>query len=417
MRIWIGVVGIVTAIALTMAGCKANRSRNINKPLAFGVFDENGNVLINVPQDLSGFKPANFKSNSTVDPQTLNRSVVQGLGLTAPPVSTEGIEEIIYRCFSHDSNFVAEGWYFYAQLLSNGKVIKDFQSQKVDKCNQMQLTLQTLDRNRTYVVKAMFFWQSEDQKTTIVWYEGETQPFKPRDQNRTLVLQKLKLDQKLNVDVEKSEKDKCIDREYLWNGLRCLDGFFGISFVHADNTDYADSEAPRDRKCMTIGAGGFAVMYECNYSVSQRLKPRLINVQKVPQTFKTLDGELGWFLLLFDSGNNAQTEYCLAAKRAQSGDPIVVREPCSDPASGFPPAHHLWNLIPLAPGDQAARDSFKIVTQFDNSVRCLSVPAEVGSVSPGPSIRSGAPIKLTDCNSSDENILSSQPIQFWGAAD
>ena len=399
-------------LAALMLGCKANKSRNLNAPLPTGTFND-GTVLIPVPKDLAGFVPpegANLKSSLS----SSGFDAIKGLGLAAPPVSSEGIEEIIYRCYDDEDDFIAEGWYFYAQLLSNGKVLKDFETQSVNKCGQMQLTLKTLARNRTYVVKAAFYWQSPNKKTTIVWYEGETKPFKPDDRDMSLVLAKLRTDQKVNVDVDKSEKDKCILENYLWTGLRCLNGYFGVSFVHADYTDYADAEAPKRRKCLDL-RGSTGVLSECNFSIHQRLRPRLVSIQDVPESFKTLDGELGWFQLYFDSGPNG-TPYCLAATLAPSGSPMIMRELCADPKS-FPPAHQLWNLIPLSAGDGAARNAFKLVSQFDNSVRCISVPAEQGSVTPGPSIRSGAAVRLTPCNTSDNFVRESQPIQFWGADD
>lgn len=394
--------------------CKSTRSSKVAEINGIsGVFDENGSVRIPVPEDLKGFKPpVGSKTKSSIEMGQI--SAVKGLGLTAGPVTSEGIEEITYQCFDYASDFIMEGWFFYAELLSNGKVIKDFNAQSVNGCKQMQLTLKTLDRNKTYVVKAAFYWQSEDKKTTIVWYEGETKPFNPRDQDRTLVLAKLRIDQEVNVEVEKSEKDKCKQQDYLWSGLRCLNGFFGVSFLHADYSDYADAEAPKKRKCLDLSSSS-AVMTECNYSVQQRLRPRLVSVQQIPKNVKALNGELGWFQLLFDSGPNG-APYCLSATIGTGGGATVIREACAD-ANTFPPARQLWNLVPMGVGDKTAHDTFKLVSQFDNTVKCISVPPEPGAVSTGPSIRSGAPVKLTDCEIKDANVVKSQGIQFWGAED
>jgi hypothetical protein len=412
-----------TAIVLgLLASCKTQKTQKPSKGEAStgvvsGVFDNDNNMLLAVPTDIGGLTPPQGAKTEGSLQDEVNQNAVNSLGLSgADPVSSRNIEEILYQCYTQDSEFVAEGWYFYARIMSNGEKVKDFQSQKVDRCNQMQLTLKTLDINRTYTVKAAFYWQSEDKKTTIVWYEGETRPFKPRDENRALVLRKLRMDQKLNVDVEKSAKDKCIDREYLWNGQTCLDKYVGISFVHADYTDYGDPEAEKSRKCLTLGSSGSAFIGECRFSITQRVKPKLTNVQRIPKTFKPMDGELGWFTLRFDTGNDTRGEYCLAARRVSTGHTVAIQEPCGDPK--LPPAEKfLWNLIPLNTADQGGRDAFKIVSQADGQVTCLSAPPEEGTIARGAAIRDGAPIRLTPCNIQDENIKNSQPIQFWTAGD
>ena len=415
MRIAFALMAVAFFGCKTQKNLKKDDSSTSTSSSVSGTFDQNNQVVIPAPQEIKGLSLNNLVGDPNVQSTA---SSVNALGLTgAPPVSSRGIEEIIYKCFSHDSDFVAEGWFFYAKILSNGESIKDIDSQKVDRCDQMQLTLSNLDVNRTYQIYAEFYWKSADGKTTIVYYDGQTSNFKPSDQNRTLTLRKRITSQKVNVELEKSEKDKCIARDYLWNGYACLDSFFGVSFVNADYTDLADPTAPRSRKCLTVGAQGSAFIQECRYNISQNVRPQLMNVERIPVEFKPMDGELGWFSLYFDTGTDGRPPFCLTARKTTGNQYVVLQEACQDPK--LPPrASQLWNLIPLGTGDMGSgRDSFKLVSQAFGQTLCLSSPPEARSIAKGPAIRDGAPIRLTPCTGVNENILISQPIQFHKAGD
>ena len=371
-------------------------------PLAkVSTFNARDEITISVPSELQGLVPRTRSSQAKVKPPP----GLQGLGLVRP-VTSSGVESILVKCFRNDSEFIADNWFFYAELEADGEIQKSFSKEKVDKCNEMQIALKTLDRTKTYIVRASFYWESEDGRQTIVWYEGETKPFKPRDQNRALVLQKLRQDQTLNVDLEKTPKERCMLAEYLWNGQRCLDGFNAISFEHTDRTDYSSSGNPRQRKCLQIQASGQAVQSECRYSSDQMVRTKLHGTQELP------DREFGWFVIEFDG----KVPRCLTASRdTGGGDPLLRREACRFKTSGgtqIPVREQLFTLVETLAGDGGGRDTFRIANLADRTSRCISVPPIRGDISGVAPLHDGAPVRLTPCNTRDQNVQRSQFVNF-----
>lgn len=412
MRTWTRLLWPILLVALGGGACKTSDKKTSLTQLGEtygGVFDNNGRVKIKVPIELSGFTPSSgLRTHAEATPTLDGLNLANAAG---KPVSTQGIEEVITKCFTHDSEFIAENWYFYVELRASGKVVRDYNSREVSKCNEMQLELKTLEKNTTYEVIAQFFWQSQDQKMTIVWYEGKTQPFKPSDRNISLVLEKLRTDQVVDVEVEKTEKERCVLRNYLWNGQRCLDGFNALSFGHADLSDYAtaaDSAGARTRKCLQIGDQGYAVQFSCDYKQAQRLKALLHGVQKLPKDLPPK--EYGWFSLQFDGGTS-----CLQAQvDPQGSSPYLVAQDCD---SALPHEDQLFTLIATQTGDAGGRNSFRIMNQFDGKARCLSVPPEKGDKTGVAPLRDGAPVRLTDCQTSEPNTKLSQFIRFVDVTD
>lgn len=402
---------LVLPMVILFPSCKtAEKKSRINSgegQITGGVFNDQGVVNIKVPTDINGFTPpSGLSTDSVSSPQ------VEGLTLTGnKPISSKGIEEIEVKCFTKDSLFVADNWYFYAELRSGGRAIKDYASKEVDKCNEMQLDLKTLDKTQTYEVEASFFWQSKDRKVTIVWYEGKTKPFKPSDVNISLVLEKLRVNQTVDVDVEKSEKDQCIYQKYLWNGKRCLDGYNSLVFAHADLTDYAqaaDIAGSRNRKCMQIGDGGLAVQYDCNYKAHQRIMTRLHGQQKLIKDLPPK--EYGWFTMQFDAG-----KMCLQVQIDPAGkDPYLVQAPCDEEV---PRSDQLFTLVETLVGDAGARNSFRIMNQADGTPRCVSIPPEKGDKTGVAPLRNNAPVRLTPCSTKDPNARTSQFIRFVDVTD
>lgn len=400
----ISLVALGIALLTILGACKTGQKKNDGQgsDLYGGVFDNDGRVNIKVPQDLKGFVPPNgARTDSNSSPEILS-----GLSLSAAPQSTDGIEEIISKCFRNDSQFIAEGWYFYAELRSSGKVIKDYNSREVNRCNEMQLELKTLERNSNYEVVASFYWQSKDKKTTIVWYEGKTKVFKPSDRNINLVLQKLRVDQIVDVDIELGEKDRCIKKKYLWNGKRCLDGFNSISFTHADLSDYsheAKVAGSRQRKCLQIGDQGFAVQYDCHYKNTQLVKTKLHGSQDLNKDLPPT--EYGWFTMQFESG-----EMCLQVQADPAGqEPYLVPMPCD---TEIPRSDQLFTLVETTVGDAGARNSFRIMNQNDGTARCVSIPPEKGDLTGVQPLRNGAPVRLTPCATNNPNVRKSQFVRF-----
>ncbi|MCB9229585.1 MAG: hypothetical protein H6618_08235 [Deltaproteobacteria bacterium] len=401
---------IFFAIMLPSA-CKTNSNRSNyqseTEGVSSGVFDSTGKMRLAVPADLKDFTPpANISTKSQS-----NVAKVQGLSLTeGKPTSSAGIEEIITKCFTHDSQFIAEGWYFYAELISAGQTIKSYSSQEVNRCNEMQLELQLLEKNTRYKVVASFFWQSSDRKKTIVWYEGSTKEFTPSDRNIPLVMEKLLYTQKVDVDVEKSEKELCNYRKYLWNGQRCLDGYNAISFGQSDLTDYAkpaEEAGSRVRKCLQMGDGGFAVQWDCHYKSPQMVRTKLHGAQKLNNELPP--EEYGWFTIQFNAG-----KLCLQVQPVNNGDPYLIQQECDEEV---PRSDQLFTLVETTENDSGGRNSFRIMNQADGTARCLSIPPEEGDLTGVAPLRNGAPVRLTPCRTTNPNIRSSQFTRFVSQDD
>ena len=409
IRRWTPFGGYLLLLMLT--GCKTSKRENQSSSpprtpgISSGVFDNTGKMRLPVPLELKDFSPpANIRTQARSNVQR-----VSGLSLTTGeegrPTSNTGIEEIIAKCFTHDSQFIADGWYFYAELISGGQTIKSYNSREVSRCNEMQLELQLLEKNTRYKVVASFFWQSKDRKTTIVWYEGSTKEFTPSDRNISLVMEKLRFTQKVDVDVQKTEKELCNYRKYLWNGQRCLDGYNAVSFGQADLTDYAqapDAAGSRKRKCLQMGDGGFAVQWDCHYKSPQLIRTKLHGAQKRNQDLHPK--EYGWFTMQFSAGH-----LCLQVQQVNNGAPYLIQQECD---LEVPRADQLFTLIETTENDSGGRNSFRIMNQFNGTALCLSIPPEEGDQTGVAPLRNGAPVRLSPCDTKGANIRSSQFIRF-----
>ena len=411
---------IAGMLLFSLSSCKllSGKKKEEDHGNTYGGTFKEGKVKVGVPRDLKNFVPS---PNSTTRPKSTPS--LKGLNLqSGQPVSAQGIEEIVSHCFTEDSNFIAENWYFHAALKESGVVIKEYNA-SVNRCNEMQLELKKLNKNKEYQILSSFYWDSEAGQAEV-YYEGETKPFRPGDESITLVLEKLLVEQKVNVEVQKSEKDKCIDKKYLWNGKRCLDGYNSISFTHADFSDYAESSevsGSRKRKCLQKGdENGYAVQYECNYKEAQRFLTKLHGIQEVLNN--PPPNEYGWFFIQFDGGNSGE-KFCL---QAYKGDPYpyLLQRPCiTKPTATNQRAFlaQLFNLIETKPGDVGPRESFRIMNQFpvgsNIQTLCFSIPPEKYDATGVQPLRDGAPLRLTDCNTDDPNIRKSQFIQFTNNTD
>ena len=403
--------GLVALLLLMVNGCKTSKkldqpASDSNQPgVSSGVFDSTGKIKLPVPSDLQDFTPP---VGATTKPQS--QAITNGDAFhlaeeEGRPTSSKGIEEIIAKCFTHDSQFIAEGWYFYAELVTAGQTVKSYNSKEVNRCNEMQLELQLLEKNTRYKVIASFFWQSKDRKTTIVWYEGSTKEFTPSDRNIPLVLQKLRVTQNVDVDVEKGEKERCNYQKYLWNGQRCLDGYNAVSFTQSDLTDYAQSSevtTSRNRKCLQMGDGGFAVQWDCNYKSPQLIRTKLHGAQKLNKDLPPK--EYGWFSMQFNSG-----KLCLQVQPVNNGEPYLIQQECDE---AVPRSDQLFTLIETQENDSGGRNSFRIMNQFDGTPRCLSIPPEDGDLTGVAPLRNGAPVRLTPCSTTNPNTRMSQFTRF-----
>ncbi|MDD9950461.1 MAG: hypothetical protein OXT67_02745 [Zetaproteobacteria bacterium] len=414
-----------TAILLSIFCCLTTRCKTANKEAASAgsgsqqsvggnlTGDDNSkSVRVPVPQELSNLKPETPTQAAVAPP----KKSTQSFALDRPQTS-KGVEAIITKCFNRDSKFIAENWFFYAVLYLDGAPVQESFWADVNGCNEMQLDLKILDKTKTYEVVASFFWEDPEGDKTIVWYEGSTGAFQPSDQSIPLVLEKLRIDQKVNVDVQKSPKDICINKLFLWNGQRCLDTEHSLVFAHADLSDYAqqagESEDARRRKCLDLAQGGIGVQNDCNYRATQNYGLKLhsavdVVAQNFPQENATY--RYSWFMIQLQDKKN-----CLQVANFPSGGaPYLVARPCD---KQIPKKDQLFTLIETAEEDKGARESFRILSLADGTRRCLSVPPESGDPTGAAPLRNGANVRLTKCDTDSKYARRSQFIKFVVQSD
>lgn len=409
---------VLLAAAIAFAsGCRtSNKSQLANNSAQKSVGgnltgdDTQKSVRVPVPPELFNLTPA----GSTTPVVSSPKKQAAGFALDKP-VTSKGVEAIITKCFNRDSKFIAQDWFFYAALYLDGSPVQESNWADVNGCNEMQLDLKILDKTKTYEVVASFFWEDPNGEKTIVWYEGSTGAFTPSDQSIPLVLEKLRVDQKVNVDVQKSPKDLCINKLYLWNGQRCLDTPHSIVFGQSDLSDYAQkagaSSDARRRMCLdfNLSGGAQAVQKNCTYGPTQKFYLKLHSaVDLVEKSFPRL--QYSWFMIEIGS-KRSNTPYCLQVVTLPSGNsPVLAARPCD---RNVPKKDQLFTLVETEEGDSGGRDSFRVVSLADQGIqRCISIPPEDGDPTGAAPLRSGAQVKLTRCDTDSEYTRRSQFLKF-----
>ncbi|MFK7872549.1 MAG: RICIN domain-containing protein [Oligoflexales bacterium] len=252
----IGIWSLISAGCITRKD-KANNEAAGPSTIAANYNSSAGEIIIPVPKDLPDGKTFSaFPSNSNRKPNILN-----GLNLadeTWGRNTSGNVESMDIKCFAPASFGKKEDWYFFAQVLS-GDSVRTEQDFQLDNCGDIQINARDLDISQTYVVRAQFYYSTDDK--TIVYYEGTSKPFKPQDRSLDLILEKKRIDQDVEVDVQKTESEICMENGHKWTGRACVggDAYATLRFAHSD-------------LCLTESSDGRLFQATCDGTTRQQLK-------------------------------------------------------------------------------------------------------------------------------------------------
>ncbi len=407
----LGLIFCLGTAGFSLLSCKTSEKKRDAAPdVISGVF-KGGKALLAIPNDVKkGLSLAD--SSVTTKPTKLPQDTGSVLGLTdsGKPTTTSGVvESIKLECYNRNSSVIAKDWYLYVELRANGSVIKSSTTANVEGCDSMQLELKDLARTSKYVVYASLFYRKGN--VTIVYYEGETKEFSPSDTSVELKLGKLRMDQVINVQLEKTEKEICEDQnKFLWNGKRCIDQPHALVFPHSDFSDYsksASAKGARDYSCVQVDAKQQGVQYKCSYAASQLFKAKLHGVQDVVETTDE-DGtpvenrvSVSWFTLIQDprATGDSGKDMCLTVV----GDDLHLEAQACFGDKEDPKENQLFKIKKMAPENDGLADSFLIMAEvLDTSVkaralRCMSIPATEGDLSNVAPINNNAKIRMSPC--------------------
>ena len=107
-----------------------------------------------VPLELNGAGAPG--GGNTRSMESSSSDAMGGFQLADDMMTSSGVEEILVSCFRGDSKFIASDWFFTAKLYSQGEELKTYGRQQVDKCNEMQIDLKTLDSRKLYEIEGYF---------------------------------------------------------------------------------------------------------------------------------------------------------------------------------------------------------------------------------------------------------------------
>ncbi len=424
---------ICLASVLAFLGCKTSEKKEVQNPNSSvsGLF-KGGAAIIPTPSEIKAgyIPPKNVTSKPSRMPVTDGGGIY---GLTERAQTTSGIEGIQLQCYNRSNQAIGKDWFLYAELYSDGKLIKDYTAKEMAGCDSMQVTLKNIDRKKKYKVFAQIYYRSPDLKQTIVFYQGETVEFEPSDVDVELKLAKLQMDQKVNIQIERTPKEVCEQiQKYFWNGKRCTNEGHNLVFPHSDFSDYYKSAkedlGARVQSCLQVEEGNNSALFKCKWKSANQTFIVKLHGTKVAAS-GSVQSKKSWYTIQTlqpKSSAQASTPKCLTVSHTSAAAtyPGVTLKECfaEGDASTNIDANQLFRLEPVVSGtDAGLANSFLVINEEVNTdtPTCLSVPPNKTDRSGAAPINDNASVFMAPCASSsaDEDTRQTQFIRFMQMND